>query len=91
MYYELLSQGVMEKSAAGKMMCVSFWELEQDGEAHVRHTRGIVYMPDCKKFRDILNGDDKLAKAELIQKFTMPRLSSKVHYCSVGKVRIDAQ
>lgn len=68
-----------EKAAAGKMMCVAFHNLTQDGDVRIRTGRGIVYMPDCAQYRDIIENGTRAEKAALCQKFTLNLLDG-VHF-----------
>lgn len=70
--------GMLPKEA-GKMMEVAFKNLEQSGEVGERRTKGIVYMPDCEEYRGILAGDDREAKAELVQKFVLNQAPGVVY------------
>lgn len=70
--------GMLPKEA-GKMMEVAFKNLEQSGEVGERRTKGIVYMPDCEEYRGIIAGDDRKAKAELVQKFVLNQAPGVVY------------
>lgn len=69
MFYEILFGDGLAKEASGKMMEVAFSNLEQSGKVRVRCTRGVVWMPDCKAYRAIINGKSGKSKARLVQKF----------------------
>lgn len=76
---ELKIHAGLDKNAAGKMMEVAFENLEQSGEVGERRTKGIVYMPDCEEYRGILSGDDRKAKAKLVQKFVLNQAPGVVY------------
>lgn len=81
----------MEKSAAGKMMEVGFNGLEQDSYVKIKTTRGLVYMPDCEKYRKIISDGTPEEKAALVQKFMMPKLGPDIHFARVKNCYITGE
>lgn len=69
----------LAKEAAGKIMEVAFKNLEQSGEIREKRRGGVVYMPDCEAYRGILSGNDRKAKAKLVQKFVLNQAPSVVY------------
>ena len=59
----------MEKQASGRMMCVAFSDLRQNGSIRIKQTSGVVFMPDCAAYRKILSSGSAGEKAALVQKF----------------------
>lgn len=78
---EKLASALVEKQAAGRMMEVAFHNLKQDSEYKIKTTRGIVYMPDCEKYRNIIKNGTPQEHAALVQKF-MLNLGSGIHFAS---------
>lgn len=66
MFYELLFG--MTKTA-GRIMRVRFSGLKTDPACDCVKTTGTVWMPECEAYKNIINGDDKTAKAALIRRF----------------------
>ena len=62
---------MMEKQASGRMMCVAFSDLRQSGSARLDKTSGVVFMPDCAAYRQILSSGSAGEKAALVQKFCL--------------------
>lgn len=69
----------LAKEAAGKIMEVAFKNLEQSGEIREKRRGGVVYMPDCEAYRGILSGNDRKAKAKLVQKFVLNQAPGVVY------------
>lgn len=78
---KLIAQQTLEKRAAGKMMEVGFHKLEQDGQPVIKTTRGLVYMPDCAAYRDIISNGTPEEQAALVQKFKL-NLGPGIHFKS---------